>query len=303
MTDASSESTFPRTSSALREALAQAGFRPRRQHGQNFLTDAQAVDAIVRDAEVVPGDRVIEVGTGPGLLTHALCEAGASVVSFDIDAELQGLARRLRDWPARVTFQALDVLAGKHALAPAFAAAFERPGPDTDSEAAPLKMVSNLPYSAATPILMGVLSLTALPDRIVVMVQEEVGEKMLARAGTPAYGVPSIAVGLKATGRIARRFGSKIFWPRPKVRSVLLDLTPIRPAQLTPEEHRPFGVFVIAVFTRRRKVLTTGLRTALPGLAVDTAREALLAEGLPFDVRAEAVDPAVLLALWRRLRT
>jgi len=289
---------FPRTGAALRQALEAAGFRPRRRHGQNFLTDAQAVDAIVRDAAVVPGDFVVEVGTGPGLLTHALCEAGASVLSFDIDADLQRLARRLRVWPEEVRFEVGDVLAGKHALAPQFAAAFER----ADAESGPVKLVSNLPYSAATPILMGVLSLPRPPDRIVVMVQEEVGEKMLATAGRPDYGVPSIAVALKAKGRIARRFGPQVFWPRPKVRSVVLDLAPLRPSLLRQDEHGPFGLFLIALFTRRRKVLTTALRTALPGLGADAARAALAAQGLDLRVRAEAVEPGRLLALWRALR-
>ena len=293
----SGERPFPRTGAELRKALEAIGLRPQRRHGQNFLTDAQAVDAVVRDAEVRPGDRVVEVGTGPGLLTHALCEAGAAVVSFDIDARLQGLAQSLRTWPPQVTFESMDVLAGKHALAPCFAGAFER-GSSGDS----VKLVSNLPYSAATPILMGVLSLPAPPDRIVVMIQEEVGEKMLARAGQANYGAPSIAVGLKASGRIVRRFGPQVFWPRPKVRSVVLDLTPIRPPALAPDEHAPFGSFVIALFTRRRKVLTTALRAAVPDLTADEARAALEAEGLPAATRAEAVEPERLLALWRRLR-
>ena len=289
--------TFPRTAGALREALEARGIRPRRRHGQNFLTDPQAVDAIVRDAGVVPGDFVVEVGTGPGLLTHALCEAGARVLSFDIDADLQRLARSLRAWPARVRFETGDVLAGKHALAPRFAAAFD----PADAGDTPIKLVSNLPYSAATPILMGVLSLPRPPDRFVVMVQEEVGEKMLAPAGQHDYGAPSIAVALKARGRIVRRFGPAVFWPRPKVRSVVLDLAPLQPGLLSQEEHAPFGYFLIALFTRRRKVLTTALRTALPGLTADDARAALAAEGLDPRVRAEAVEPARLLALWRRL--
>jgi len=180
-------STFPRTTTALREALEAWGFRPRRQHGQNFLTDAQAVDAIVRDSGVCAEDRVIEVGTGPGLLTHALCETGAEIVSFDIDPDLQGLARTLRTWPKRVSFLTMDVLASKHALAAPFAAALAvRPEP-----AGQLLIVSNLPYSAATPILLSVLSLEEPPDRLVVMVQAEVGEKMLAAYGQSNYGVPS----------------------------------------------------------------------------------------------------------------
>ncbi len=290
-------SSFPRTAAALRSVLERHGIRPRKGRGQNFLTDPQAVDAMVRDAGVRAGDRVIEVGTGPGLLTHALCETGAEVVSFDIDAELQAMARNLREWPGRVRFLVGDVLASKHELAPEFAAALGGP-PEPPGR---LLLVSNLPYSAATPIILGVLALEAGPEKLVVMVQEEVGEKMLAKAGDGDYGVPSIAVALKADGRILRRFGPQVFWPRPKVRSALLELTPRRPAALRAHEHRPFAAFVTALFTRRRKVLPTALRAAQPGLSPEAAREALAAEGVDARARVDAVEPDVLLTLWRRL--
>ncbi len=288
MTDAS---PFPRTSAALRAALEGYGIRPQRQHGQNFLTDPNAVDAIVRDAEVGPGDRVIEVGTGPGLLTHALVEAGAAVVSFDIDPEIQRFAREQRSWPDDVRFETTDVLAGKHTLAPLFADCFDG--------APQVKLVSNLPYSAATPILLGVLSLPLPPARLVVMIQEEVGEKLLAEVGERAYGAPSVSVGLKATGRILRRFGPQVFWPRPRVRSALLELQPIRPSALEPGEHGPFGSFVTALFTRRRKVLSTALRAAVPRLGAEQARATLAAVGIDPTARAESVAPKDLLALFR----
>ncbi len=284
---------FPRTTHALRAALEAANLRPRRRHGQNFLTDVNAVDAIVRDAEVGPGDHVVEVGTGPGLLTHALCEAGAHVVSFDLDPALQAFARAQRVWPERVRFEPLDVLAGKHALAPGFAAAFQGDPPR--------KLVSNLPYSAATPILLGLLALPRPPERLVVMVQQEVGEKLLAPAGTRAFGAPSVHVGLAAKGRILRRFGARVFWPQPRVRSVLLELTPIAPAPLAPGEHGPFGAFVTALFTRRRKVMSTALRAAFPALGGEAARAALVGEGIDPRARCESLEPGRLLSLWRAL--
>ncbi len=288
---------FPRTTAALKEALASVGVHPQRRHGQNFLTDVQAVDAIVRDAGITEHDHVIEVGTGPGLLTHALCETGASVVSFDIDPAIQGLARSLRAWPARVRFETLDVLESKTRLAEAFAAALaEQPAPPGR-----LALVSNLPYSAATPIVLGVLGLPAPPALLVVMIQAEVGEKMLATPGAGDYGAPSVGVGLRAKGRILRRFGPQVFWPRPRVRSVLLELIPVQPSPLEPAEHAPFGAFVTAVFTRRRKVLPSALRVALPGLGAEEARAALEAHGLQPSVRAEAVPPETLLAVWRTL--
>ena len=289
---------FPRTTAQLRAALAEVGIHPKRQHGQHFLTDVQAVDAIARDADLKPGDVAIEVGTGPGVLTHVLAETGADVISYDVDPEIQAFAQGLRSWPERVRFETLDVLKSKTVLAEPFARAFSDLRPEAPGR---IQLVSNLPYNAGTPILLGVLSLPQPPDRIVVMVQEEVGEKMLAQPGDSDYGVPSVAVGLKATGRVLRRFGPQVFWPRPKVRSVVIELIPRRPAPLAQEEQAPFGAFVTGVFTRRRKVLPTALRAAVPGLTADEARAALAAHDLAPTVRAEAVAPETFLALWRSL--
>lgn len=289
--------TFPRTTTALRAALEAEGLKPRKGHGQCFLTDAQAVDAIVRDAGVTARDRVVEVGTGPGLLTHALAATGAEVVTFDIDAAIQALARRLDDWPARVTFVAGDVLAGKHALAPAFLAALAAPAPPGGRRL----LVSNLPYGAGTPILLGVLSVADPPDELTVMVQLEVAEKLLAGPEHSEYGAPSIVVGLKATGRILRRFGPQVFWPQPKVRSALLRLVPTRPGRLAPHEHEPFGAFVTALFSLRRKVLSTSLAHVAPSASSPAIARALAAAGARAGQRPQELAPAQMLALWRHL--
>lgn len=291
--------SFPRTTAALREALSEHGFRPSPQKkGQCFLTDANAVDAIVRDADVRASDHVVEVGTGPGLLTHALCETGARVTTFDIDVDLQRIAQRLREWPSTTRFVQGDVLAGKRELAPAFLAALNEP---VESPGRRL-MVSNLPYSAGTPIIMGILSMPEPPERMVVMLQLEVAEKLLAPAGSSTYGAPSVQAGAKVTGRILRRVDRHVFWPRPKVTSALLELKPRRPSLFEPEEHLPFGVFVTALFTQRRKVLPTAIRRALPAVTTDAAREVLAELGIDAQARAQDVAPDALLAVWRRLR-
>jgi 16S rRNA (adenine1518-N6/adenine1519-N6)-dimethyltransferase len=287
--------TFPRTASALRAILEERGLAPRKGQGQCFLTDPQAVDAIVRDAGVAPGDHVVEVGTGPGLLTHVLCEAGASVDTFDLDEGLLSLARELRVWPDRVRFHGGDVLAGKHALSRAFVAALERRPPPPGR----LLLVSNLPYGAGTPILLGVLSLPDPPDHLVVMLQLEVAEKILARPGDEDYGAPSVSVGLKAEGKILRRFGPEVFWPRPRVRSAVARIVPRRPVPLEAADHRPFGAFVTALFTHRRKVLPTALRLAVPALAPEDAARALGSLGLLPTARVEELAPERILALWR----
>lgn len=286
---------FPRTTAALRAALEEHGVHPRKGHGQCFLTDAQAVDAIVRDAGVTAADRVIEVGTGPGLLTHVLAETGAQVASFEIDPQVLRLARGLRTWPRTVSFTVGDVLAGKHALARPFREALAADAPAGGRRL----LVSNLPYGAGTPILLGVLAQERPPDELTVMVQLEVAEKMLAGPVDPEYGAPSVLVGLKAEGRILRRFGPQVFWPQPRVRSALLRLVPIQPSPLAPEEHEPFGVFVTGLFTLRRKILVSTLQHVVPGLDAAAAERALAEVGVGPRQRAQEVEPPRMLALWR----
>lgn len=300
MTDEASPSEFPRTARALREALAVRGVYPRKHHGQCFLTDVQAVDAIVRDAEVAPGDAVIEVGTGTGLLTHALCEAGASVDTFDIDPGVLEVARSLRSWPSTVRFHVGDALEGKHALAPALLQALRAAraavGPGR------VRCVSNLPYNAATPVLLGLLALDDPPDTITAMVQREVGEKFLARAGGGDYGPPSVLRALQADGRILRKFPAQVFWPQPKVTSALLRLVPRRPRAFPSGDERAFAAFLLALFSRRRKMLSSALRAAREDLSAEAAHALCEAAGLDPRLRPEDVSPEALLDLGRRAR-
>ena len=99
--------------------------------------------------------------------------------------------------------------------------------------------MSNLPYGAGTPILLGVLSLAPPPDDVVVMLQREVVDKLLAPSGSATYGAPSVAVGLKAEGTVLRRFGPEVFWPRPRIQSTVVRLTPRPDVPLHADEHLP----------------------------------------------------------------
>ncbi len=288
---------FPRTARALREALAAHGVAPAKRHGQCFLTDVQAIDAIVRDAEVGPADAVLEVGTGTGLLTHALAEAGASVDTFDIDPRVQALARGFRSWPERVRFHLVDVLEGKRTLARPFLDALARAR--ARAPAGPVKVVSNLPYNVATSFLLSLPALPDPPDAVTVMVQLEVADKLLGQPGHDDYGPPSILRALRAEGRILRRFPPQVFWPMPSVRSALLHLVPRRPPELRPDEDRAFAEFLLAVFSRRRKVLASALRTARPALSAEGAAAALAGVGLDPRIRPEDASPTAHRDLFR----
>ena len=291
---------FPRTTRALREALAERGLAPLKRHGQCFLTDVQAIDAIVRDAEVAPADAVVEIGTGSGCLTHALCEAGASIDTFDIDGGVQDLAKSLREWPDRVRFHNTDALDGKHSLSAPVLEALARGRAEATARGGLLRSVSNLPYNAATPVLLSMLALDDPPDSVTAMVQNEVAEKLLAAPGDEGYGSPSILRALLADGKILRRFPPQVFWPTPTVRSALLRLVPRRPRAIGRGEERPFGDFLLGLFSRRRKVLSTALRAPRPALSAAESAAACRSAGLDPGSRPEDAAPDSLLALFHR---
>lgn len=289
--------TFPRTSRALREALEVRGIRPDKGRGQHFLTDPQAVDAIVRDAGVTTPDHVIEVGTGPGLLTHALAETGARVTTFEIDPAIQSVALGLRDWPDRVAFRLGDVLESKHRLSPDFVRALGE-APEAGGHR---RLVSNLPYGAGTPILLGVAGLDAGPETMTVMLQDEVATKLVAAAGTRTYGAPSAILAARWGGRRVRRFGPEVFWPRPRVRSAVLALKPLEAPLVGEGDYPAYASFVTGLFAHRRKMLPSAIGFVRGDLERTRIDQALEAAGIDGRSRVEACGADRLLALWQAL--
>lgn len=271
----------PRTKTAVRALLAAHGVHPRRLHGQHFLVDGNLIDAIVRTAEVGPQDCVLEVGTGTGILTDALADRAGAVVSCDIDARIQGVARGLRDWPATVLFLAEDVLAGKHRLNPVVFDAWAARGRGLS-----LRVVSNLPYGVATPFLANLLW-EGVPLRdAVVLVQREAAERFTAVPRTPAYGPLAIAVGLLAEAEVLRRVGKGVFWPEPKVESCLLRIRPKDPARALELRRAGLPDLLKEAFAQRRKALGRRL-----------GAERLRAAGIDPGARAEEVPPEAWVPL------
>ncbi len=204
-----------------------------------------------------PGDRVLEVGPGLGSLTVALAEAGARVLAVELDrALLPALAEVLAPWPSVRVVHADALRAPWDELL--------EPGRWT--------MVSNLPYRVAVPIVVRMLEEVPRIASLVVMVQREVGERLVARPGDPAYGAVSVRVAYRAEGRLVRSVPARVFWPEPKVDSVLLRLARrARPAVAAPPD-RLFAL-VEAGFAERRKTMRAALRRL--GLGPEAAARAL----------------------------
>jgi len=228
--------------------------------------------AIVRDAEVSEGDRVIEIGAGFGSLTLALAAAGARVVAVEFD---RGVASALRevladDAPGVVVLEA-------DAMRLDWDAALGR-GED------PWTLCANLPYNIATPLVLDVLQEVARVRRLVVMVQREVGERLVAHAGDEAYGAVSLRVGARGTATLVRRIGRDVFWPRPKVDSVIvrIDRFPVPIADVDD----PVWRVVDEAFGQRRKTV----RNAVRRLGADDADGVLLAAGVAPSARPEELS-------------
>ncbi len=263
--------------------LRRFAVRPKRDLGQNFLIDSNILGVIERAAEPAPEDVVLEVGGGLGVLSEHLAPLVAHLHVVEIDRALEPALRDALDPFPNTTAWFEDAV-----------------GLDLRTlDPAPTKVIANLPYGiAATTILRTIEELEGV-TLWVAMVQKEVGERLAAAPGTPAYGVPSVLAQLACEVVVHRAISRTVFHPVPNVDSVLVVLRRVRPA---PDP----GVrqLVQQAFAHRRKALARSLALAA-GAATDTrdrARGALRELGHPEDVRAERLTPEDFRSLWERLR-
>jgi 16S rRNA (adenine1518-N6/adenine1519-N6)-dimethyltransferase len=261
----------------VRDLLDQHGLAPSRALGQNFVADPNTVRRIARLAGVGPGDRVVEIGPGLGSLTLALAETGASVTAVEVDRHLLPALHQVVD-PAGVRVVHGD------ALRLDWDAVLGPPG-----DGPPWALVANLPYNVATPLVLDLLAGVPAIDRMLVMVQREVGERLAARPGEKAYGIPSVKVAYRAEAEIVGRVPPTVFIPPPRVDSALVS---IRRLPGPPVDADPATLFrlVEAGFGQRRKMLRRSLTGLMPA-------EAFAAAGVRPEARAEELD----LPAWSRL--
>ena len=265
----------------LRRLLSAHGLRPSRALGQHFLADANTARRIVTLAGVGPDDHVLEVGPGVGSLTVALAGAGARVTALELDRHLLPVLDDALDRAGVAS--SVQVVQGD-ALTVDFNALLrgERH-----------VMVSNLPYNVAVPIVMRMLGEVPSVQRMLVMVQREVGDRLAADAGTKDYGSVSVRVGFYASARRVGLVPPTVFLPPPKVDSALVELVRRpRPPVDVPSVDDLFAL-VRAGFSQRRKMLRRVLRTELG----DRTDAVLVAAGIDPAARAETLD----LATWATL--
>ena len=264
------------TSNDIRELCAQLNIRPTKTLGQNFVNDPGTVRKIVRNAGVQAGEQVLEIGPGLGSLTLALLEAGAQVSAVEIDPPLaQALPTTAQ---ARFPEAKLQVFT---------ADALTITGPKSIDGAAPTRLVANLPYNVAVPIVLTVLEKLPSIQTVLVMVQAEVADRLAATPGNKIYGVPSAKVAWYASARRTLTIGRNVFYPVPNVDSALVKIER-RPHPDTAATREQVFAVIDAAFAQRRKTL----RQALAGLAgsAGTAQEALERAGVSPTARGETLD-------------
>lgn len=268
--------TIGRTQAAAQ--LDARGLAPRRSLGQNFVVDANTVRRIARLADIGPGHHVVEVGAGLGSLTRALAETGATVIAVEIDDHLIPILRE--------NTEGLDNVRVIHADAMSL---------DWDAlldGAASWTLVANLPYNVATPLIADLLDGVPRITSMLVMVQKEVGERLVASPRSAAYGAVSVKVAYWATGSIVGLVPPSVFLPRPNVDSALVRIVRrASPAVDNDVDRDHLFALVRAGFGQRRKML----RRSLAAVVTDPA--AFERAGIDPTMRAEELD----VEAWGRL--
>lgn len=264
----------------VRALAAELDIRPTKKWGQNFVTDPNTVERIVRAADLAPDDVVLEVGPGLGSLTLALVPHCAAVVAVEIDPVL---AKRLPltvrehapEFESRLTVVQADALQVDVASLTA-----------SGSASPPTALVANLPYNVAVPVVLHLLESVPSLRTVLVMVQKEVADRLAAGPGSRVYGVPSVKARWYGEVSSAGSVGTQVFWPVPHVESGLVRIVRHEPPTTVAGRESVFDV-IDAAFAQRRKTL----RSTLAGLAGSPvlAEQALQSAGVDPGLRGEAL--------------
>jgi 16S rRNA (adenine1518-N6/adenine1519-N6)-dimethyltransferase len=279
----------------------EAGIRPHTKFGQNFLIDLNLLHVLFDAAGVGPDDVVLEVGTGTGSLTALLAQKAAAVVTVEIDPQMFQLAGEELHRFDNVVMLHLDALKSKNHFNPAVLEAVR-----LQLAAAPgrrLKLVANLPYNIATPILGNLLSEEAPPQTMTVTIQKELAERITARPGAKDYSALSIWVQSQCRVEVLRVLPPDVFWPRPKVSSAFIQVTLDEDRRRRISDRTFFHDFLRGIFLHRRKFLRSQLLSAAKGKLDKPEVDALLGElNLDGSTRAERLDVETMLALCEAVR-
>ncbi len=265
----------------LQGLLARHGFNFKKQFGQNFISDGNLLRAIVDLSGIDKDTTVVEIGCGAGTLTRVLSERAKRVVAYEIDRALKPvLAESLRGCEnTEVRFADFSKV-NLHAL---------------EKEIGEYVVVANLPYYITTPLITRFLDEGQKVRRLVVMVQEEVADRLCATADTPEYGAITAALALRASAKVVKRVSKTMFHPRPQVDSAVVRID-FEDGRLPVKDIATYRLTVRAAFLNRRKTLENNLMRSF-NVSRETAQEILASAGVPDKARGETLSPERLAAL------
>lgn len=258
----------------IRRLAEEIGIRPTKTLGQNFVIDGNTIRRIVQTADLGPDETVLEVGPGLGSLTLGLIDAAQTVVAVEIDPVLAArLPETVRTWRPDAVDRFHLVLSDAMKV--------------TELPVQPTALVANLPYNVAVPVVLHLLQHFPGIRHGLVMVQDEVADRLAAKPGSKIYGVPSVKAAWFGTMRKAGVIGMNVFWPAPKIHSGLVAFTRGEPPATEASREEVFAV-IDAAFAQRRKTLRAAL-ASWAGSAAEAER-CLLAAGVEPGARGEVLD-------------
>jgi 16S rRNA (adenine1518-N6/adenine1519-N6)-dimethyltransferase len=288
--------SYNQTISYLTQRFREIGVRPDTRHGQNFLIDLNLLRILVDAADLGPDDVVLEVGSGTGGLTAQIARRAGHVITIEIDRHLFELASEELIGLANVEMIQMDVLKNKNRIQPEVMQTIERAM--TARPGGRLKLVANLPYNIATPLISNLLLSDAPPHSMTVTIQREVAERLVAAPGTKDYGALSVWAQCQCDVQILRILPTTVFWPRPKVQSAFVHISLDRARRAAIPDPAFFHDFVRAIFMHRRKYLRSVLLAAFKGWLDKPGVDELLGGlGLDGAARAEQLGVATMLSL------
>jgi len=294
------EEAVRQTRTHLIELFKQHGFNPRGDLGQNFLIDLNIIEFVVREAELMKQDVVLEVGSGTGGMTTFMAVEAGHVVSVEYDTNMFELASEQTANFDNVTLLNVDALKTKNQIQPVVIEELQKRLKEIPGSG--LKLVANLPYNIATPLISNLVA-TELPwERIVATIQLELAERMIATPGRGKYSALSVWLQAQAKVKLIKRMSPKVFWPRPAVDSAIVKITPQPEKRERISDRDFFHDFVRRVFHQRRKLLRGVVCSMYRKQLSKPAVDALLAEeGLTTESRAEEMEVDQLVSLANRL--
>lgn len=294
--------TERQTLSFISKSLERAGLHPKTKYGQNFLVDLNLLDILIKGADIQPTDVILEVGTGMGSLSKLMSPLAGAIITVEIDRDLQALAAKELRGLKNITMLSCDALRNKnHMREEVLTAVREKLAAIPGSQ---FKLVANLPYNVATPIISNLLTVDPFPARMVVTIQKELAQRIVAEPSCKDYSALTIWMQSLCDCEILRILPPSVFWPSPKVDSAIIRVTPNASKRSRIVDLDYYHSHLRALFFHRRKFLRSQLFTATQeDLTKPQIDEILERLQLAHNLRAEQLDVNQIIELLEATRT